>query len=86
MFVLSSVDVDASLVVLVSDAILDLGPEHHHRAVHEVVHHVFKLDFVSFKIDHVKQNLFFGDYLNPFIPFNEEDIATSIYSIVAIPV
>ena len=54
MLKLPPVNIERLLVGLVGDAVLDLAPEHHLRAVHEVEHHVLQSRLQGRPIDYVE--------------------------------
>ena len=70
MLELSPMDVKTLLVGLVRDSVFDLGPKHHLRAVHEVVHHVFKLRHQRLPINDVEVDLGISGNLDSNVTLN----------------
>jgi len=62
--VLLSIDGEALLVCLESNAIPDLGAKHHLVAVHVVGHYVLKLGPQGFPINQIKVYFFISCHLN----------------------
>jgi len=84
-FVLSSVDVETSLIDLICDSIFDFRTKHHLIASHEVKHNVLKSWLECFWINKIKVNLIISCNLNSLISFNEENETSSIKNIVLLP-
>jgi hypothetical protein len=58
MDILSLIDVKRPFVCLIGTSVYPFRAEHHHRAVHEVIHNIFKLNRVILKINAVEVNFF----------------------------
>lgn len=85
MNVLSPINIEAALVILVSDAVLDLGPEHHLAALHVVVHHVLELRLQGLLVYFVEEDLLLGDDLDADVILDEENLPSLLDALVLLP-
>jgi len=83
--VFSPVNVKRLLVCFESDTVPDLAPKHHICAVHEIEHHILKVDLKRLRIDQVKVNFLVGCDLDPLVSFNEVNHASQIQFLVVPP-
>lgn len=84
-FILSSVNVETSLINFVSDTIFHFGTKHHLVTSHEVKHNILKCWLERLRINQVKVNFVIGCNLNSFISFNKENKSSSIKHIILFP-
>ena len=85
MDVLAPIDVERSLVGLVSDAVLDSRPEHHLVAAHEVLHHVLELWLEGLRVDEVEVYLVVSSDLDSLVALDEVDEASYVQLLVLLP-
>ena len=86
MEVLLSVNLYPRLIGFVSQRISHFISEHHHRAVHEIVHNVLQSWNARLRVNHIEINPFISDNLNSPIASGEVDGTSSlIKSMVFLP-
>jgi len=84
-FILSSIDLEASLIGLVSNAIFYFGTKHHLITFHEIKHYSLKCRFKCFLINHIEEYLFIGSNLYSDIPFDVKDQTFMTEFIIHLP-
>lgn len=82
---LSSVDQETGLVRFVRDAVLYFRSKHHLRALHEIVHYIFKFRHASIFIDQVEVYLLVGSNLDPYVATDEKYLTSVLHFVVLIP-
>lgn len=83
--VLSAIDVEVRLVLLVGDAVVHLGPEHHLVALHEVVHHVLHLRNQGLGVNQVEIDQLVGGQLEPLVALDVVDEPPLVNLVVHLP-
>ena len=85
MLILPPVDIKGPLSGLVSNAILDLAPEHHLGAAHIIVHNVLQFRQEGLQVHQEKVNLVVCRYLDPHVALDVVDEASNVDGVVVYP-
>jgi hypothetical protein len=78
MVVLSGVNLNTWLVCFECNTVSNSCSEHHLRALHKVVHTIFKLWHKSLFINQIKIDSFISYHLDPDITSNEIDLPSGL--------
>ena len=83
---LSSIDLNTRLIRFECDTISNSCSEHHLRALHKVVHAIFKLWHKSLFINKIKVDSFISDHLDPNVSSDEINLSSSLrQNVVPLP-
>mmetsp|Transcript_11928 Transcript_11928/g.18404 ORF Transcript_11928/g.18404 Transcript_11928/m.18404 type:complete len:217 (+) Transcript_11928:235-885(+) len=82
---LAAVNVEALLVELVSDALLDVGAEHHLRTVQVVLHNVLQDGVEGLRVDEVEVDPLGGRHLDTDVALRVKDEAADVHLVVLLP-
>ena len=78
MEILSCVDLEARLVTLVCDAISYSSTKHHDRALHVIVHNIFKCWLKCLLVDQEEVNLLVSNHLDSDVSSYEVDLTSHV--------
>lgn len=85
MHVLSLVDVEGSLILLVRDRVSFLRTDHHLVAHHVVVHYVFQRGLKSLWVDQIEINQLVSCDLDPYVSSDEIDKTSDVDLAIELP-